>query len=232
MSPPNEPSSCISAANSAELNFARNLAKLPMINEDKLTTEEKCQQLVAIAKESNGKYINIAYYGKDGYSYIPEKPGEPVYFGDRGYIKAPLNGQEYIRDPFMNTITNQLIMCYSVPVYKDNEVVGAICCVRDGNFISEITESIDVGGGMHPGIINMKTGSTVGNANKDGAKGNSVSDLAPDSELAKVFQNAMSGKKGIDFFTDPATNERMIASYQPVDHLLSPFLLPSFAHSL
>ena len=206
----------ISVRNSAELNFARNLAKLPMINEDKLTTEEKCQQLVAIAKESNGKYINIAYYGKDGYSYIPEKPGEPVYFGDRGYIKAPLNGQEYIRDPFMNTITNQLIMCYSVPVYKDNEVVGAICCVRDGNFISEITESIDVGGGMHPGIINMKTGSTVGNANKDGAKGNSVSDLAPDSELAKVFQNAMSGKKGIDFFTDPATNERMIASYQPV----------------
>ena len=56
----------ISVRNSAELNFARNLAKLPMINEDKLTTEEKCQQLVAIAKESNGKYINIAYYGKDG----------------------------------------------------------------------------------------------------------------------------------------------------------------------
>ena len=144
----------ISVRNSAELNFARNLAKLPMINEDKLTTEEKCQQLVAIAKESNGKYINIAYYGKDGYSYIPEKPGEPVYFGDRGYIKAPLNGQEYIRDPFMNTITNQLIMCYSVPVYKDNEVVGAICCVRDGNFITAkgAGVAVDFAAAVFPGM--------------------------------------------------------------------------------
>ena len=47
----------ISVRNSAELNFARNLAKLPMIKSDELTTEEKCQQLVAIAKESKGKYV-------------------------------------------------------------------------------------------------------------------------------------------------------------------------------
>ena len=60
--------------------------------------------------------MNITFYGKDGYSFIPEKPGVPIYFGDREYIKAPLAGQEYVRDPFLNTITNQLIMCYSVPV--------------------------------------------------------------------------------------------------------------------
>lgn len=45
----------ISIRNTAELNFARNLAKLPMIKSDELTTEEKCQQLVQLqrkAKES------------------------------------------------------------------------------------------------------------------------------------------------------------------------------------
>ena len=206
----------ISIRNTAELNFARNLAKLPMIKSDELTTEEKCQQLVAIAKESKGKYVNITFYGKDGYSFIPEKPGVPIYFGDREYIKAPLAGQEYVRDPFINTITNQLIMCYSVPVYDNGQVVGAICCVRDGNFISEIIESIDVGGGMHPGIINMKTGNTVGNVNKEASKGNSVADLDPNSELAKVFGNAMAGKSDVEFFTEPATGQKMIASYKPV----------------
>ena len=206
----------ISIRNTAELNFARNLAKLPMIKSDELTTEEKCQQLVAIAKESKGKYVNITFYGKDGYSFIPEKPGVPIYFGDREYIKAPLAGQEYVRDPFLNTITNQLIMCYSVPVYNNGQIVGAVCCVRDGNFISEIIESIDVGGGMHPGIINMKTGNTVGNVNKEASKGNSVAELDPNSELAKVFGNAMAGKSDVEFFTEPATGQKMIASYKPV----------------
>ena len=206
----------ISIRNTAVLNFARNLAKRPMKKSDELTTEEKCQQLVAIAKESNGKYVNITFYGKDGYSFIPEKPGVPIYFGDREYIKAPLAGKEYVRDPFLNTITNQLIMCYSVPVYNNGQIVGAVCCVRDGNFISEIIENIDVGGGMHPGIINMKTGNTVGNVNKEASKGNSVADLDPNSELAKVFGNAMAGKSDVEFFTEPATGQKMIASYKPV----------------
>ncbi|MCQ2240112.1 methyl-accepting chemotaxis protein [Treponema sp.] len=206
----------ISIRNSEEMRFARNLAKLSVITGDEYTTEEKCNLLLPIVKESNGRYVNIAFYDKDGYSYIPEKPGVPVYFGDRGYIKAPLSGKEYIRDPFVNTITGQLIMCYCVPVYKDGSIVGALCCVRDGNFISEIIESMDVGGGMHPGIINMKTGETVGNANKDTAKGNSVNDLDPNSDLAKIFKNAMAGNIAIETFVDPANHQKMLASYQPI----------------
>ncbi|WP_407399914.1 methyl-accepting chemotaxis protein [Treponema sp.] len=206
----------ISIRNAEEMRFARNLAKLSVITGDEYTTEEKCNLLLPIVKESNGRYVNIAFYDKDGYSYIPEKPGVPVYFGDRSYIKAPLSGKEYIRDPFVNTITGQLIMCYCVPVYKNGNIVGALCCVRDGNFISEIIESMDVGGGMHPGIINMKTGETVGNANKDTAKGNSVDDLDPNSDLARIFKNAMSGNVAIETFIDPANHQKMLASYQPI----------------
>ncbi len=209
----------ISIRNSEELRFVRNLAKLPIIRDADVSTEEKCRQLVAIAKESSGRYVNIAYYGADGYSFIPEKPGVPIYFGDRAYIKAPLSGKEYICDPFINAITNTLIMCYAVPVYTNGVITGAVCAVRDGNFISEVALSIDVGGGMHPGILNMKTGQTVGNANVNAntTKGDSITDLDPKSELAMVLKKAFSGQTGRDVFYDEAAKMKMVAGYRPVD---------------
>ena len=52
----------LSIRNSEEFRFVRNLAMLPMINGDEYTTEEKCAQLVSIAKGSSGRYVNISFY--------------------------------------------------------------------------------------------------------------------------------------------------------------------------
>lgn len=203
--------------NTEELRFARNLTKIAAIKSDALSAQEKCNQLVSIAKESYGRYTNIAFFDKDGYSYIPEKQGVPVYFGDRDYIKNALKGIENITDPFLNSVTNKVIMCYSIPVYSSGKIIGAVSCVRDGFYISNITEDIDIGGGHHPIVFNMKTGVIVGSADmRSNYKVRNIKDMARGKELGSIIESALAGRRNLEFYKDPVTNKKMIASYRPV----------------
>ncbi len=202
--------------NTEELRSLHNIASLEFMTDENLSTEQKCAQLVKIAQNSNGRYFNFAYYGPDGLTYIPERPGQPIDLSDRAYFKIPMTGKDYIGDPFVNNVTGQYTMFYGVPVMKNGKVLGVITSVNNGNFIDKITEGIDVGGGIHPGVMNMKTGQTIGNSNTETEKGNNIKDLDPETELAKVLANAFSGKTGVDVFTDHVLKKKMIASYKPV----------------
>lgn len=202
--------------NTEELRSLHNIASLKFMTDENLSTEQKCAQLVKIAQNSNGRYFNFAYYGPDGLTYIPERPGQPIDLSDRAYFKIPMTGKDYIGDPFVNNVTGQYTMFYGVPVMKDGKVIGVITSVNNGNFIEKITEGIDVGGGIHPGVMNMKTGQTIGNSNSETEKGNNIKDLDPETELGKVLGKAFSGKAGVDVFTDHVLKKKMIASYKPV----------------
>lgn len=202
--------------NTEELRSLHNIASLKFMTDENLSTEQKCAQLVKIAQNSNGRYFNFAYYGPDGLTYIPERPGQPIDLSDRAYFKIPMTGKDYIGDPFVNNVTGQYTMFYGVPVMKDGKVIGVITSVNNGDFIDKITAGIDVGGGIHPGVMNMKTGQTIGNSNSETEKGNNIKDLDPETELGKVLGKALSGQSGVDVFTDHVLKKKMIASYKPI----------------
>lgn len=87
-------------------------------------------------------------------------------FASRPYFSEAFAGKDFVSDPTFSTITNSVLQHYSVPVYNGGRIVGAVVAVISGNTVQDTIASIDLGGGMHPSVINSKTRTTVANVNE------------------------------------------------------------------
>ncbi len=205
----------ISDQNEKEFAMLRALASLPMLSGNDYTLDQKCAELKQIALKNSTKYENIAYYDKNGLSIVGD--GRYHDFSDSSYFIPTKLGKEYVSDPKENNITDDILMFYSVPVYDENNSYnGAIVSVIRGNWLNQIISRIIVGKSSHPGVINMKTGDTVGNASDVKERNGSSSDLDKNSEFGKLIARVVAGQTGIDNFTDPFTHEYMTTSFRPV----------------
>ena len=204
----------IRAYNEKQLTILRTLSYFETVCDADVDQSIKAEYLTKEAKKLGGKYENIGFANEKGFSITAD--GRTVDLSQRDYIKRALNGEEVIVDPFYPEVTNSILSIYAVPVRNGRgKIIGALQMNLNGNAILDMCDSIDLGGGMHPAVINTKTGTTVGNSNQT-TEGNKVSDLDIESELGKTIMRVASGETGCSVFTDPFTHQKNTSAFRPV----------------
>ena len=117
------------------------LANTAVLQDPTVLMSEK-NKLVVSATRVDSRYINIAFYDRNGDSLTDD--GSKVNFAEREYFKRAIAGDHYISHPSISPVNGMLLMFYSVPVYSstDGEVIGAIIAVCRGESLSDMCKKI------------------------------------------------------------------------------------------
>ena len=209
----------IEGENAKEFYMLHSLAQLPSISSSKRPLEQKAADLAQIALKYPDRYEGIAIFDTKGNTVLSD--GKMTNYSGEVCFTEALKGKDYVSSPIKNvdTANGGEIIFYSVPLYDENgNLSGVLSSVVKGNFLTNTVKKIDIGSGYHPSIVDMRTGDTIANGNSSSKtmQGKSQSALDPKSSLAKVLKSVAAGKYGVDTFTDPSTDTKMVASYQPV----------------
>ena len=211
----------IAAVNDKHFTALHFLAELECMKDDSVPIEEKQRQLANIAPAFGGHYENVAFYNAAGDAIVAD--GRFMNFATRAYFTEAFAGKDFVSDPSLSPVTDTILQHYSVPVRNhDGKIVGAIVMVISDSLIMDIIETVDLGGGMHPAVINWVDGTTIANMNT-GTDENDVpqeegeeSSLDESEGLGLVLTNIMQGLEGVDTFVDPNIGAHLIAAYKRV----------------
>ena len=193
------------------------LAELSVIKDENASLEEKQNLLVNVAASLADNCENVAFYDANGDAIVAD--GRIMNFKTRAYFTEAFAGKEYASDPTLSPVTNSVLQHYSVPVYSTNrKIIGAIVMVLAGNAIEDTIKQIDMGGGMHPSVINWATATTVANVNEDTEKSEEDGGAVLDETqgLGLILNNIFAGKEGVDEFVDPNIHAHLLASYKKI----------------
>ena len=212
----NDVANQIESINNQEIYLLRSIADMDYIRDESISLQEKQNLLSSIIKTRNNPiYENLAFYDKEGNAITAD--GRTINFAARPYFSEAFSGKNFISDPKFSEVTQSVLQHMSVPVYGfDNKPIGAIVLVINGNEYDKIISAIDIGGGMHPSIINRTTKATVANVNPN--TGEEAGELDPDSEFGKVMNDLFAGNSDVKDFVDPAINAHLIAAYKPIEN--------------
>lgn len=161
------------------------------------TFEQKKDILIAYA-EARG--INsIGYITKEG--YLTSTDGFENDISDRDYFKNMMKGGNYISNPSFNTATNKQIIFIGVPLYEDGNIVGAMTCTFDSEYMSEFIENLTY---MDTGEAYMLSnkGTVIASMNMDDVtnKYNIIEAAEEDASLkdaAEVHKQIIAGESGM-----------------------------------
>ena len=211
----------IAAINEKHFTALHFLAELECMKDDSVPIEEKQRQLANIAPAFGGHYENVAFYNANGDAIVAD--GRFMNFATRPYFMEAFAGKDYVSDPTLSPVTDSILQHYSVPVRNhDGKIVGAIVMVISDSLLVDIIQDVDLGGGMHPAVINWIAGTTIANINA-GTDENAVpqeegeeATLDESEGLGLVLANIMQGLEGVDTFIDaykhvPNTNWTVFA---------------------
>ena len=206
----------IEAINLKHFQTLHSLAELAVMKDEKVSLADKQKELVHVAAAVGDNCQNMAFYDAEGNAITAD--GRLLNFAKRPYFAEAFAGHDFVSDPAYSTVTDSILQHYSVPVYNnDNKIIGAIVMVVSGNTILSTIESIDMGGGMHPSVINWVAGSTVANANENtDENANGDQQLDETEGLGLVLSKIFQGQEGIDDFVDPNIHAHLITSYKRV----------------
>ena len=208
----------IEAINARHFQSLRAVAQIRLIRDENVSLADKQAQLATAASALGDKIENLAFYDAKGNAITSD--GRFINMAARPYFKEAFAGKEYVSDPTYSSVTDSILQQYSVPVYNlDGKPIGAIVMIVSGNAVLSTIEHIDMGGGMHPSVINYAAGTTIANANEgtdEEANGDTGEGLSETEGLGFVLNNIFQGKEGIEVFVDPNINAHLIAAYRKV----------------
>lgn len=110
------------------------------------------------AINDDNAFIRMGYVDTQGLGYITDISGKNYYavdFHDRLYVQKALNGEAYVSDALEDRLGGDWGNCYGVPIYRDGQVVGALCAV---NNISTLCDSMNGFLNDNSGFIYIVTG--------------------------------------------------------------------------
>ena len=206
----------IQAINDKHFQTLHSIAELAIMKDETVSLADKQNQLKKVAASIGSNIQNMAFYDAQGNAITDD--GRLMNFAARPYFKESFSGKDFVSDPALSAVTNSILQHYGVPVYNENhKPIGAIVMVIQGNTILDTISKIDMGGGMHPSVINWATSTTVANAN-EGTDENANGDQQLDETqgLGLILANIFQGKEGIDAFEDPNIHVHLIASYKKI----------------
>ena len=206
----------IEAINQRHFQMLHALAEITAMKDESISLVDKQSLLVTAAKCAGDNCENIAFYDAQGNAIVAD--GRLMNFASRPYFAEAYKGKDFASDPALSAVTNSILQHYSVPVRNnDGRIIGAIVMVISGNTILSTIENIDLGGGMHPSVINWAAGTTIANANEGtDEQDNGDQQLDESQGLGLVLSNIFQGKEGIDDFADPNIHAHIIACYKTI----------------
>ena len=208
----------IKAINDKNLQTLHVVAELAMVKDENVSMEAKQKEIVNVISAISDNCIDMAFYDANGDALLAD--GRRINFANRPYFQEAFAGKDYISDPKFSTVTNSILQHLSVPVHNAaGKTIGVVVMVIEGNTILSTIEGIDMGGGMHPSVINWASKSTVANVNAgtdESTNGTDGEELDENEGLGLILNNIFAGKEGIDVFEDPNIHAHLIASYKKV----------------
>ena len=205
----------VAALNSKQFTAMRFLAEQEFMKDESVSIEEKNRQLSGIAAKLGHPYENIAFYDKDGNAITAD--GRMMNFASRPYFKEAFSGKDFVSDPALSPITDSVLQHYGVPVYnKAGQPIGAIVMIISGNLMYDTISGIDLGGGMHPSVINHKTQLTVANVNEGVDENDNPDGFDYTRGVGKVLSHVFAGEERVEDFVDEHINAHLIASYKKI----------------
>ncbi len=205
----------VAALNSKQFTAMRFLAEQEFMKDESVSIEEKNRQLSGIAAKLGHPYENIAFYDKDGNAITAD--GRMMNFASRPYFKEAFSGKDFVSDPALSPVTDSVLQHYGVPVYnKAGQPIGAIVMIISGNLMYDTISGIDLGGGMHPSVINHKTQLTVANVNEGVDENDNPGEWDYTRGVGKVLSHVFAGEERVEDFVDEHINAHLIASYKKI----------------
>lgn len=205
----------VEAINERQLTAIRFLSQMDFIKDESLSLEEKSRYFSGLVASLGGKYENVAFYDKDGNAITAA--GQLINMKERPYFTEAMAGHEYVSDPLYSPVVDAVLQSYSVPVYgRNGQVIGVIVMLLRDNAVLDVVQGIDLGGGMHPSVINRNTRVTVANANDNTDETDNSATIDDTSGLGLVLNHIFEGREGIEDFVDPNIHVHLIASYKKI----------------
>ncbi len=204
--------------NAMEFGILQTISKMEIFTDGGTSLEQKNRILQGISAGYSEKYEKLSFVDAQG--NLLERGGRLSNLSDEGFFKEARAGRNFVTDPKPDE-KGDMLMTYAVPVFgPDRQVCGVLFSVLKGDWITQIVQSIVIGKGSHPGIINMANGTTIGDvrgASKgDSHRGDDVGDLDLNSEFGKLIMRVVHGETGGGYFVDPFTHMGMSCAYRPV----------------
>ena len=144
--------------------FVEGLARMPFLRDNSMTLTEKAELLIKEA-ERNKKIDYFGICDMQGNRY--DGTGLLMSVRDREWFKAASQGKNFITEPAISHITNNMQILFAVPIYDDdNTIIGVLNAAVPAKLLSEEIDDIVVGQTGECYILGL-TGTVIAHKNFD-----------------------------------------------------------------
>lgn len=205
----------VQAAITGELSSLEVVAARNDIRDKNISWGQKLPVLLEEVKRSGVIKMGIA--DKEG--NINYTDGKSANVKERDYFISALAGKPSISDPLISKVDGSIVVVFATPIKNNNEVVGVLISTRNGNELSAITDTIEIGKTGYA-FMTKKNGTIIAHINKDMVIGmyNPIEESKKDATL-KPFANILDkmgvGEKGIGEYNFDGADKYV--GYAPVD---------------
>lgn len=191
------------------------LASNDLIADPTVSMEQKMQVIQREVKRIDAVRLGIA----DMEGNLQNHDGSKAQVAQRDYYISAKNGEAAISEPIVSKADGSFVIMYAVPIYYNNQIVGVMTEARNGNRLSEITNSITISETSSSIMLNS-AGTTIASANADDVKNmrNIIeeSKTNPDlSELAAVYEKMLNREHGVESYK--LDGKEYYIGYAPID---------------
>lgn len=117
------------------------------------------KQLASLKKQlPYTNFLDVGVVFPDGSTFYTD--GSKSNLGERDYVKSALSGNVAVSDVLLSKVTNSLVLMYAAPIYRGQEIVGALVGRRDGSALSQVIVDSKLGQSGYAYIVNQ-TGTVV-----------------------------------------------------------------------
>ena len=149
---------------SSVVQFIEGLARMPFLRDNSMTLTEKAELLIKEA-ERNKKIDYFGICDMQGNRY--DGTGLRMSVRDREWFKSASQGKNFITEPAISSITNNMQIIFAVPIYDDdNAIIGVLNAAVPAQLLSDEIDDIVVGKTGECYILGLK-GTTIAHKNFD-----------------------------------------------------------------
>lgn len=199
----------------SQFNVLEAMAGMDFIKSDELLLEEKIK-LLEEETERNG-HVRMGIADLKGNAVYTD--GTSANVSDRDYYKRAISGKREVSDPIISKVNNSVVLVYAVPIKDNGTVKGVLIATRDGNVLSDITNSIKFGKNGEAFMISSN-GTTI--AHKDEKMVmemyNAIEDVKNEPDLKPLVElekQMITGKEGTGEYTFNGVTKYMAFSPVP-----------------
>ena len=144
--------------NDMEFKMIETFAYLPEIRNPEVDLLDKTH-VIFDSIGLNTEYIDVCILNNEGYAWI-NNGAKLISFSERNYFRQSYEtGKKFLTDPYINKVTNEPAVFYSVPVFDySDKVNNIIFCVVDGLKISQLAANHKAGNNRPSFVVTLSDG--------------------------------------------------------------------------